>query len=84
MRITCPLCGPRDVREFTYRGDAVLMDRPDAPEAMHDYVHVRQNPAGPHDELWHHGAGCGGWLKVRRDTVTHDVLSVALAREERS
>ena len=25
MRLTCPLCGARDLREFTYRGSATLM-----------------------------------------------------------
>ena len=30
MRLTCPLCGPRDVREFHYKGSAVLMARPEA------------------------------------------------------
>ena len=29
MRITCPLCGARDRREFHYKGDAVALDRPD-------------------------------------------------------
>ena len=86
MRLTCPLCGPRDVREFSYRGDAKLMQRP-APdagaEAFHDYVHLRDNPAGPQAELWYHGAGCTAWLRVERDTVSHEVLNVALAREGR-
>ena len=48
MRITCPLCGPRDRREFYYYGDAVWLDRPGveaAPEAWHDYIHLRDNPA---------------------------------------
>jgi sarcosine oxidase subunit delta len=86
MRLTCPFCGPRDAREFSYRGDAVLMDRPDGEagaDAFHDYVHLRDNPAGLHAELWFHGQGCGAWLRVERDTVTHRVHSVRLAREGR-
>ena len=82
MRLTCPLCGARDLREFAYLGDAALAARP-APDAgtaaFHAYLHLRDNPAGPHDELWHHGGGCGAWLRVRRDTVSHAILSVALA-----
>ncbi|MBA4351259.1 MAG: sarcosine oxidase subunit delta, partial [Rhodobacter sp.] len=29
MIINHPLLGPRDAQEFTYLGDAALMDRPD-------------------------------------------------------
>ncbi len=82
MRIDCPLCGLRDSREFRYLGDARLADRPAADAgaaAFHDYVHLRDNPAGPHDELWLHERGCRAWLRVRRDTTSHAVLSVALA-----
>lgn len=86
MRLTCPCCGPRDAREFTYKGDARLMNRP-APDAgaqaFHHYVHLRDNPAGHHVELWFHGQGCGAWLRVERDTTTHEVFSVGFAREGR-
>jgi sarcosine oxidase subunit delta len=84
MRLTCPLCGERDLREFSCRGAATLLDRPapDAgPEAFHDYLHLRENPAGPHAELWHHVLGCRAWLRVVRDTRSHRVLSTALARD---
>ena len=84
MRITCPLCGARDRREFYYQGAAVALDRP-APDAdataWDDYVHLRDNPAGETRELWHHEAGCGAWLVVTRDTVTHEVTDVALAAD---
>ncbi|MEM9011640.1 MAG: sarcosine oxidase subunit delta [Pseudomonadota bacterium] len=86
MRLTCPLCGARDLREFSYRGDARLMRRPAAGAAMEDwhaYLHLRDNPAGPHEELWLHATGCRAWLRVRRDTTTHEVLSVELAAEGR-
>jgi sarcosine oxidase subunit delta len=84
MRLTCPLCGERDLREFTYRGSAKLLDRPAADagaEAFHDYVHIRENPAGPNPELWHHGDGCRAWLLVTRNTVTHEIVSTGLARD---
>ena len=42
-----------------------------------DYVYMRDNPCGPHDELWLHSAGCRSWFKVRRDTATHDILASA-------
>ena len=81
MRLTCPICGERDRREFYYQGAAVMLDRPapDAGEAAWDnYVHLRDNPAGRTTDLWYHEAGCGAWLRVERDTVTHDVFSVEL------
>jgi len=84
MRLPCPICGDRDIREFTYRGDATYIARPkpDAgPEAWDDYLHNRENPAGMTRELWYHGQGCGAWIVVERNTVTHDVHGARLARE---
>ena len=86
MRITCPLCGERDRREFWYRGAAVALERPapDAGEgAWDDHVHLRENPAGVTRDLWHHEGGCGAWLVVTRDTVTHEVIATALVGEAR-
>ena len=83
MRITCPLCGERDSREFTYRGAAVALERPtpDAGEAAWDaYLHLRENPAGVTRDLWHHGGGCSSWIVVTRDTISHEVISTELAR----
>ena len=84
MRITCPHCGERDQREFSYRGDAVALDRP-APDAgaaaWDDYLHLRDNPAGLTRDLWYHEGGCGAWIVVRRNTVSHEVLNCHLARD---
>lgn len=81
MRIACPCCGLRDRREFTWIGTADIMDRPAAgasPEAWHDYIHLRDNPAGPSRELWYHDP-CGAVAIVTRDTVTHEVTSFEAA-----
>jgi methylglutamate dehydrogenase subunit B len=79
LLIPCPWCGPRNQIEFTYGGDAsVRRPAPDAAELVWvDYVYLRDNPCGPIDELWYHGAGCRSWLKVRRNTRTHDILGSA-------
>lgn len=85
MRLTCPLCGPRDRREFTWSGDAVALNRPaaDAPPADWDaYLHLRDNPAGPTRDLWYHDP-CGAFVVVDRDTLTHAVHATALAEEVR-
>ncbi|MER9651793.1 sarcosine oxidase subunit delta [Mesorhizobium sp. M0199] len=85
MLIPHPLLGPRDAQEFTYLGDARLLDRPDpaaadAETAFCDYVFLRDNPAGVHSELWFHEQGDRSWLVVTRDTVTHEILGTKLAR----
>lgn len=79
MRITCPLCGPRDRREFYYYGTDDYLNRPTAdaaPAAWDDYLHNRDNPAGVTRDLWYHDMGCTSWLAVTRNTVTHEVLKV--------
>ncbi len=83
MRITCPCCGTRDRREFTYQGDALALERPDrdaGAQAWDDYVHNRDNPAGPTQDLWYHDP-CGAWIVVDRDTVTHAVHGSVLASQ---
>jgi heterotetrameric sarcosine oxidase delta subunit len=84
MRLSCPVCGPRDLREFACRGSAALLarPRPDAgADAWHAYLNLRDNPEGANAELWQHVGGCRAWLRVVRDTGTHAVLEVGLARE---
>ena len=86
MIINHPLLGPRDSAEFTYMGDASLIERPD-PEAetaaqdFHDYAYLRDNPAGLLRELWFHEGGDRSWLVVTRDTRTHEISNVELARD---
>ncbi len=103
MIIDHPLLGPRDASEFTYLGDAALLDRPDtalldfadgadgadradgaaanAIRQFHDYLYLRDNIAGQTRELWFHEAGDGSWLVVTRDTVTHEIAKVEMARD---
>lgn len=82
MRITCPICGERDHREFYFKSVALARPEEDAAaENWADYLHLRENVAGEQDEFWHHEAGCGAWLIVRRNNVTHEVLDVRLAKE---
>ena len=85
MIINHPLLGPRDAQEFVYLGDARLMLRPDGMaagvEVFHDYAYQRENPAGAHRELWYHEQGDRSWLVVTRNTVTHEITGVELARD---
>jgi heterotetrameric sarcosine oxidase delta subunit len=86
MIINHPLLGPRDAVEFTYLGDASLIDRPDwqadsAAQDFYSYLYLRDNPAGEHRELWFHEAGDRSWLVVTRNTVTHEITRVEMARD---
>lgn len=86
MIINHPLLGPRDAQEFTYLGDASLIDRPDwqaddAAEQFYNYQYLRNNPAGEHRELWFHEGGDRSWLVVTRNTVTHEISNVELAHD---
>ena len=81
MRITCPLCGERDRREFYYYGSDDYLNRPGeaaAPQDWDDYLHLRANPAGEVRDLWYHEAGCGAWLRLKRNTVTHAIAGAEL------
>ncbi len=84
MIINHPLLGARDSAEFTYLGDASLIDRPDgmATDSLPrfiEYGYFRDNVAGQHQELWFHEQGDRSWLIVTRHTVTHDIVKVELA-----
>ncbi len=80
MLICCPFCGERPHSEFTYGGDATL-ERPRDPqsatdEEWHAYLYLRDNTRGGHREHWHHTLGCDRWIKVIRDTLSHNIESV--------
>jgi sarcosine oxidase subunit delta len=65
-------------------GSRDYLDRPDDidwSEAWEGYLHRRANVAGQARDLWYHEAGCGAWLVVERDTVTHEIAGASLAAE---
>ena len=81
MKIPCPLCGPRDRREFYYYGspDYLSPVGQDADlDALDNQLFLRDNIAGQVQDLWYHEGGCAAWLKVTRSTVTHAVLGAEL------
>jgi len=86
MIINHPLLGPRDAAEFVYLGDASLINRPDgnagnAAEQFYEYLYLRDNIAGEMRELWYHEQGDRSWLVVTRNTLTHEISKVELARD---
>ncbi len=85
MIIPHPTLGPRDASEFVYKGDARLIFRPkrsdsDEQKEFHDYLYLRENPAGDHRELWYHEHGDRSWLVITRNTLTHEIVNVEFAR----
>ena len=88
MIIDHPLLGPRDSQEFTYLGDATLLNRPDwksenSSNEFFEYVYLRNNPAGLHRELRYHTFGDQSWLIVTRNTVTHEISGATIAGVEK-
>lgn len=80
MQLDCPCCGSRDLREFSYLGDAerTTPALSDDAETWAAYVYERRNPRGPHLEYWQHVHGCRQVLRVRRNTQTHVIEAVEL------
>jgi methylglutamate dehydrogenase subunit B len=81
LLIDCPWCGTRPQTEFSYGADASI-ERPAAdapPDEWVNYVYLRTNPRGPHVEYWHHVHGCRLWLRVVRDTLSHEIRHVTAA-----
>ncbi|MCY4540950.1 MAG: sarcosine oxidase subunit delta [Rhodobacteraceae bacterium] len=77
--IECPFCGSRDEREFDYGGLAkpprgriaeVASDR-----EWLDYLLIAEEQGEIAEEYWWHVRGCGEWIKIRRNTLTHDIES---------
>jgi sarcosine oxidase subunit delta len=85
MRIPCPFCGERESNEFAYLGDANVMrpdpSLPDAQSKFFEAVYLRDNPAGTHEDLWYHASGCRSWLRVTRNTRTHEILGATFAKQ---
>ncbi len=84
LLIDCPHCGPRAQTEFSY-GGAANVARPPAPEETDDaawieYLYLRDNAKGQHDELWQHIFGCRRWLQLRRDVISHEIISCSELR----
>ena len=83
-QIHCPWCGKRDEAEFQYQGDASVK-RPAADASQDEffnYVYMRDNPRGWHTEWWHHIGGCRQWIKVVRNTITHEIHSTGGPQNE--
>ena len=74
FRLTCPVCGKRDVYEFTFGGQE-RGPRPEqeglSAEEHFRWTQFRMIPCGaqalPREEWWYHAQGCGVWFRTTRD-----------------
>lgn len=77
--IKCPWCGERAETEFSYGGEGGI-SRPLDPDALSDeewadYLFMRTNSRGSHEELWNHSQGCRRWFGAKRDTVSYKIAA---------
>ncbi len=74
FRLTCPVCGKRDVYEFTFggqeRGPRPHQEGLSAEEHFR-WTQFRMIPYELQEEWWYHGQGCGVWFKITRDPGTN-------------
>ncbi|MFK7866811.1 MAG: sarcosine oxidase subunit delta [Alphaproteobacteria bacterium] len=78
--IDCPFCGPRQLTEFHYGGEAHIA-RPSDPKSLSDkewgdYIFTRTNPKGRHLERWQHRSGCRKWFNAVRNTANDEFEAV--------
>jgi sarcosine oxidase subunit delta len=77
LQIHCPWCGPRAESEFSCGGEGGITRPPNTDTLSDaqwgDYVFMRRNPKGVHQEQWRHASGCGRWFNALRDTVSYRI-----------
>jgi sarcosine oxidase subunit delta len=75
FQINCPNCGFRDVYEFKFGGEAKERPGPDADiREWRHYIYFNKNANGIHEEWWYHTFGCRTWIKITRNTATHQII----------
>ena len=77
LLIECPHCGPRNEVEFINGGEAAKQ-RPTNPSSLNDtewnhHIYGCSNTKGWLPEYWLHAFGCGKWIEIERNTVTHEI-----------
>lgn len=71
MRLTCPFCGPRELREFAFHKTVA-----EAAAAPYERVYVRVNRQDVSAEYWQHVGGCRSWLVIERNPSTGRVTEI--------
>ncbi len=75
LLISCPYCGPRSLAEFSFERPIEAIVPLDAtPEDAMKRLYTRENLRGLSWELWRHAYGCRAWIRLHRDTATHQIV----------
>ena len=86
LHIKSPHCGLRSHNEYSYGGDdsgkKPELNKEITDEECDNLVYNRKIIRGKHLELWQHLFGCRQWIKVERDTATHEIFNTYKAEEE--
>ena len=73
--INCPNCGRRNPYEFSFGGECKTTPAADADvKTWCEYLYFNENMSGFQNKWWFHTTGCGEWVKIRRNTVTHEII----------
>jgi heterotetrameric sarcosine oxidase delta subunit len=73
-RLVCPFCGPRALREFIFHKTLPAESSTNA----YERTYTRLADPTLSSEHWQHVEGCRGWLLVRRNPSSGEVLEVRL------
>ncbi len=69
----CPFCGPRGIDEFVFHKTL-----PTVAGSALEATYLRRDRPLESEEHWQHRLGCRGWLYVRRNPSTGEILEVRL------
>lgn len=74
LLVPCPHCGPRNVTDLRYVGEAT--PRPDPATTTRtewrDHLYLERNPAGWLRETWYCRSGCRRYFTLERNTATNE------------
>jgi sarcosine oxidase subunit delta len=73
MRLVCPFCGPRELREFQFHKTL-----PAGPGSVFARTYERIDHPERSVEHWQHVEGCRAWLLVERNPSSGTVLRTVL------
>jgi sarcosine oxidase delta subunit len=73
-RLSCPFCGPRELREFLFHKTLPS----DAQGNEYERTYERLGSLELSVEHWQHVAGCRSWLLVHRNPSTGQVIKSGL------
>jgi sarcosine oxidase subunit delta len=73
-RLTCPFCGPRELREFIFHKTLPA----DGAGDEYQRTYERRASLELSVEHWQHVAGCRAWLLVQRNPSGGQVIEVRL------